>query len=771
MTIRHIQARSRLAAGAALIALVAGAAHGQTAPAPPPPAPTPLETQPSTATDANRPAGSVAEVVVVARAVHVAPSAVPLNEVQPTSQIQKEFIQNNLITLASFDDIVKFAPSVWDQSPNGPGLGKSETLSIRGFQDGQFNVTFDGIPFGDSTDFHHTSSALWVAHDIGEAQVDRGPGTAATIGDATFGGSMDFVTKAPLETTTTNIYGTIGSFKTYGIGGELDTGKTPFGKAFIDVQDEISDGYLTDAEERRWNLMAKDVYDIEDRASVTLEASYNHAFEYTTQGATLANIQAFGPNFGLTGNPAQQSYYAYQPSHYDSDFEYVDFKDKITRHWSVEDEPYTVSFGHYYAESKDASQTGAAANGVTYYTASGAKESPQPTGASGDVPGKLTWAYWRSFGNILRLVGDYPFGEIQAGLWIDRNNDKRWSESTDLTADDIPTGSKSGTPYSYYILDHLTTVEPYVELDWHILPNLTLEPGVRYTDFMRNYDAPINKTANTAGLHEPADYSGTYTSLQPSIEAKYNILEGWSAYLQVAKGFLAPPINVLEVNTSTAPPLKPEETWNYQVGTTLHRGRLVVGLDAYNINFSNFITSPATVASNVVTYVNGGGAIYEGVEFEGQYVLDHGFSLYANATYNYARFKHTDVWLADSPEFTSAFGVLFDDKKGPYASIIAKWVGGRYGLDVPLSGVGLGNVFWLDPFITADVAAGWHFRQLMPGLKDFTVSVKVSNLFDNTKIDDYAGQQSATSAAFPDGAPLFWTVAGRAVFANLSASF
>jgi iron complex outermembrane receptor protein len=78
------------------------------------------------------------DLVIVATAVHVAPSAPPTDVVQPTSTIQQEFIQNNIVSLASFDDIVKFAPSVADQSPNGPGLGKSETLTIRGFQDGQF---------------------------------------------------------------------------------------------------------------------------------------------------------------------------------------------------------------------------------------------------------------------------------------------------------------------------------------------------------------------------------------------------------------------------------------------------------------------------------------------------------------------------------------------------------------------------------------------------------------------------------------------------------
>src|SRR6201996_5593620 len=143
---------------------------------------------------------TVDTVEVVATAVHVSPSAAPVNPVQPTSNIQREFIQNNIIPLASFDDIVKFSPSVADQSPNGPGLGKSETLTLRGFQDGQFNVTFDGIPFGDATDLHHTSSAMFIAHALGQAGVDRGPGTASTIGKAPFGGPIGYMSKPISDT-------------------------------------------------------------------------------------------------------------------------------------------------------------------------------------------------------------------------------------------------------------------------------------------------------------------------------------------------------------------------------------------------------------------------------------------------------------------------------------------------------------------------------------------------------------------------------------------
>jgi iron complex outermembrane recepter protein len=700
---------------------------------------------------------NVEEVTVVAKAVRVSPSAVPLEKAQPTSEIQQQFIQNNIIPLASFDDLVKFSPSVADQSPNGPGLGKSETLSLRGFQDGQFNITFDGIPFGDATDLHHTSSALFIAHDIGQVQIDRGPGSAATIGNATFGGSMNFVTKAPLEHLGAEAYGTVGSFNTYAWGGELDTGaNSPFGRALLDAQHETSDGYLTHASERRTNLMFKDVFVVNNRVTVTALGSYNHAFEYTTQGATLDNIKAHGPNFGLGDDPKTQNYYGYQPSNYMSDFEYIDVKAQLTSAWRLQNTLYTDAFGHSYLESKDATDTSAADNKVTVYSATNiGKKIATLT----DIPGKLANAHFRAYGDILRLTGDLPMGQVQAGVWIERNNDARWSESTDLTLGDTPVVGKYGTPYSYNLTDTLTTIEPYAEFDWNVTSNLTVTPGVRYSNFRRTLDALYNKNTVTA-----ADFAKTYGAVQPSVAARYTIMSGWNAYAQVAKGFLAPPINLLEVAGGPTS-VKPEETWNYQVGTAFHRGRWVLGLDAYYIDFANYITS-VTIGGQT-GYINGGGAIYSGAEFEGQYVLDHGFSLYANATYNSAKYKHTSVWLAETPEWTAAAGVLYDDRRGPYASLIAKWIGSRYGLDVPVDGsAGLVNSFGFDPYVTADFAAGWRFHDLPGGLRGLTASVKVSNIFDNRTINDYAGQQSYNSSV-----PIFWTVAGRSAFFNLSASF
>src|SRR5215472_15100261 len=110
----------------------------------------------------------------------------PLDAVQPTSVISQDFIAKNMAGSTNYDEVIKFTPSTFDIAPNGPGLAESQAISIRGFQDGQFNVTFDGIPWQDSNDFTHHSTSYFVDHVLGAASLDLSPGNASTIGNATF---------------------------------------------------------------------------------------------------------------------------------------------------------------------------------------------------------------------------------------------------------------------------------------------------------------------------------------------------------------------------------------------------------------------------------------------------------------------------------------------------------------------------------------------------------------------------------------------------------
>src|ERR1700744_1490872 len=259
-------------------------------------------------------------------AVDIAPTSTPLDALQPTSVITQDFIQKNLPMTANYDEAIKFSPSVFDTAPNGPGLAESQNISIRGFQDGQFNVTFDGIPWGDSNDFTHHTTSYFMAHDLGEVSVDRGPGTASTIGNATFGGTVGVLSKAPSSEMGITPYASYGSFNTQTYGLELDSGEidaTGGTRVSLDAEGLSSDGYLTNMGQNRKNIFLKLVQPLGNSTTLTFVAMYDHVHQNISLGATAAQIAQFGPNYALSRDPTSQNYYGYNFDQIATDFEYV----------------------------------------------------------------------------------------------------------------------------------------------------------------------------------------------------------------------------------------------------------------------------------------------------------------------------------------------------------------------------------------------------------------------------------------------------------------
>jgi iron complex outermembrane recepter protein len=732
--------------------------------------------QPAWAADA--PAADAGEpaVTVIGHALPLAPSSMPLDVIQPTSIVQSEFIANNIAPLASIDDIIKFQPSVWSQNPNGPGIGKAETMAIRGFQDGQYNVTFDGIPFGDSQDLHHTTSSLFIAHALKEAEIDRGPGTASTVGKATFGGTVGFLSKDPLDHFDIDVYGTAGSFNTYSGGGRVDTGDIHGFRMYVEGQHESTDGYLTGSKENRDNLIAKATYDVSSATRLTALASWNREFQNTTQGATLGEYAKYGNNYGLCQDPRAMCYAGYQPSRYFTDFEYLRLETQVGP-VKIDNQIYHNGFVHNYTEASDASDDNEADDGVTFYSTAGKKL----TTVSTDIKGKYTNAAVSAWGDTLRFLITTPKADFKWGLWFDSQHDDRFSKTIDITQGGEDVIGKTGTAYSYIYTDRGTTWQPYLELDLRPLPGLTVTPGVKYTNYKRDLFATLNKTG-------PNGFTGIdYDAVQPSISANYRVASGWSVYAQAARGFLAPPIAVFQVQDPTQ--LKPELTWNYQAGTVIHGKHWSLSADGYYINFSNFLSPQTTIVDGTSesSYVNAGGAIYKGLEFEGQYVLLKGLSLYGNATINSAKYKGTGAELEEAPKFTAAAGVVYENRHGPFGSLIGKWIGPRFGNDN--GNVALTKATYVDgstllpagtiddptsrigTTFDADMALGWHFDQVFGPLQHVTTSLKIGNLFNSHALTDYAGTQSATQSGQQAAYNLYWRQPGRSVFFNLEAHF
>ena len=90
----------------------------------------------------------------------VAPTQANLNATEPQSVISRAFIEEMTPPTGNLNTIISIAPSMASSvSPNGPGLMDTKT-SMRGFQDGQYNMTFDGIPWGTAEVMHRTRARL-----------------------------------------------------------------------------------------------------------------------------------------------------------------------------------------------------------------------------------------------------------------------------------------------------------------------------------------------------------------------------------------------------------------------------------------------------------------------------------------------------------------------------------------------------------------------------------------------------------------------------------
>ena len=116
---------------------------------------------------------------------------------QPESIVSNAFIRLATPETGDWTTVASIAPSVSGITSNGGGIGEYNKLTLRGFQDGQFNLTFDGIAFGDTNDPTHHSASYFPASTLQAVVIDRGPGAAGDLGQANLGGAIHFFSLDP----------------------------------------------------------------------------------------------------------------------------------------------------------------------------------------------------------------------------------------------------------------------------------------------------------------------------------------------------------------------------------------------------------------------------------------------------------------------------------------------------------------------------------------------------------------------------------------------
>ena len=645
------------------------------------------------------------------------------------SLISNEFIRNYTSPIADYSQVIQMAPGTFSVSPNGVGLGDTKTF-FRGFKDGYYNMTFDGLPFHDTNDPTHHSWAFFPSQTIGSTVFDRSPGSASSIGPATFGGSVNMLSRnlgAAMA-----LRGTVsaGSFNTKLYDVEFDSGA--FGtdgrsRLFIDGHEMTSDGYQTYNYQDRKAFSAKYQYAASDRTAVTAFASIidTRANTPNQKGATRAQVAQFGDNFLMSGDPASPLNYRFNFYHIPSDFEYVGIKSELGGGWTIDNKAYTLS---YYNKQNY--------NGVTTISATSATD-------------KLN--SYRKYGDLVPLTHISNLGVFRTGLWAEVAFTDRYQSPSDPR-----TWVDAALPN---FREQFTTTElqPFAEYEFKVTPSLRITPGIKLAYYKQDFTqfADNGKTVGSLNGAASIQHAATYSTWLPSFDAHYMLQRSWSVYGQYGRGQVIPPTSVFDVRSGAVKTLpNPSLTDTYQVGSVWKSGRATLDVDVYRIHFeSDYSSAPDPVSGEPAYFLNGA-AITKGVEAESTILVARGFSVYLNGTMGRSAYTDTGLATQNAPRDTETIGLNYT--QGSFnTGFYNKRVAGIFNDNGSTH-----EAVAIDPFNITNLFINYTVSGSSV-LAQTKIRVAVNNLFDKHYIT--AVNPASTTSSVPAGGDVLTLMAARSV--------
>ncbi len=645
----------------------------------------------------------------------LAPSQSSLDAHSAQSVISPEYIQNFTSPMADYTEVVQMAPGTFSFSPNGQGLGDTKTY-FRGFKDGDYTMTFDGIPFEDTNSPTHHSWAFFPGQFIGQTVFDRSPGTASTIGPTNFGGSINMM--SPLLRPSPNFRATASysSFNTRLFDAAFDSGQFgPGGKSslLMDLQQMKSDGYQTYNFQKRNSFLAKYQYRITPKMTFTAFTSIGELKSNTpnTKGPTRAQVAQFGDNYLLSKDPSQPNYFGYNFYHIPSDFDYVGLATDLGHGWTLDTKFY--SYRYYNKQNY---------NGTTITTTSAVD--------------KLN--SYRKYGTLVPVSKITKYGIFRTGAWTEYAKTNRFQIPSD------PRSWADAALPNFHEKFNTTSTQPFAEFEWHPTSKLMVTPGVKlvYYRFFLTQFADNGKTVGSLNGAPFVEHTAAFNAWTPSFDVNYKLRHNWSTYFQFAQGSEIPPSSVFDVaNAAVAVLPKPVKTNTYQIGTVFKSGRFTLDVDGYHINFQNGYSSTPDASGEPVYYLTGTSTT-KGVEAESTVILGGGVSLYLNGTAGAAKYDATGLWVQQAPRNTETVGLSYQRRNWDLG-LFNKRIGQMYNDNGSIN-----QAVSIDPFDITNM----YLNYTIKGESRFAetkIKLSVNNLSDKHSIVGVAPVSTKSNLAAP----------------------
>ncbi len=684
-------------------------------------------------------------------AAQLAPSGNRLEATSATSQISGQFIKNFTSPLADFNEVIQMAPGTFSVNSNGVGLGQGKTF-FRGFKDGQYTMTFDGIPFQDTNDPTHHSWAFFPGQWLGGVDFDRSPGNASTVGPTNFGGSIGLLSQDLPSSPNITATGSYGSFNTRLLDLGIDSGLFGPGKKsnlFIDLHQLLSDGYQTYNYQKRVAGSMKYQYKISDSSVLTAFFGLIDVWTNTpdTNQPNRGQVAQFGDNFLLNGDPSSPYYYGYSFYHIQTDFGYIGFQSDLGDGWRLDNKASTYRYWNKQNLEKN----------LTKLTSTSAID-------------KLNGA--NHVGDIVSLSHQSRWGSFRTGAWYD------WSYTDRYQYPSSPfTWADSISPNFH---EHFITqiFQPYAEYEFRATSKLVFTAGVKAAHYNMNFNqfqdngkivgclgGKLDSSKSCVGGAAFIAHGVGYNSWLPSAAARYRVQRNWSVYAQFGEGNTIPPTSVFDVpNAAVEAPPKPTLAKTYQVGSVLKFNRWTLDVNSYYIHFQNpyaAVNDPAN--QNEPVYVLTGPSNTKGVEAESSVFFGGGVSLYLNATLGAAKYANTGLWVANAPKDTETMGLTWQRKNWD-VGFLNKRIGRLYNDNGSVN-----QAIPIDPFSVSNVFMNYTIKHAS-FLRGSKLGLAVNNLLDNHNIVGISPAAAATAAApfTPSNGDLLTLLPGRSFMVSLT---
>jgi iron complex outermembrane receptor protein len=718
-------------------------------------------------------------------AIQTAPEGNTLDATSAKTEISGSFIRNFETPIADYGEVVNYSPGTFTLSPNGAGLGQGK-IFFRGLADGLYNVTFDGIPFTDTNSVSHHTWANFPGQWIGSTDFDRSPGQASTVGQSTFGGSINLLSQDLQASPDIRASVSYGSWDTRLLRLNIDSGLFGPGNRnslIIDVHQLDSSGYQTFNYQKRDAGSLKYQYRVSPRTSITLFTGIVDIWNNTPTNTspTRAQVQQYGNNFLLsnqitTGTPPTLNayFFGFNFYHVQTDFEYIGFNSDLGGGWKFDNKAYTYR----------------------YWNAEPFANSP--VSLSSAAPSSVDKVNgYRQAGDIATVSHDDQWGIFTAGMWYN------WAY-TDRFQQPMNTLTQQLTPLPNFHEHFITqSFQPFIQYTWKATQKLAITLGMKanWEGLVLNQyqdSATVGCLGGTAakdpvtgapicmGGAAFVTHAVSWNNWLPNGTAHYQATRNTAFYGQFAEGSEAPPTSIFDVtggNVTT--PALPTLARTYQIGSVIKYNRWTLDTDAYYIHYQNGYQSYTDITTGEPVNTLTGPSNTKGLEAESNIVVGHGFNLYLNGSMGSAKYAegpnypNGGLWVQDAPDNVETAGLFYQHKNWD-VGILHKRVGRMYNDNKTLTYTIDGNkipfpvdqAIAIDPFDLTNFNFNYTFKgeSLFRGSK---IGLSVNNLFNNQNIVGISAATKPTITApfVPNAGDLINTLPGRSVMVTLTAGF